>query len=146
MIYESNNELMHYGVPGMRWGVHAGHATKAYDKAVKKRDSLLNKAKKRELKMDKTASKYHFTSIGQGKEERAVKRYRHSIAKANVWMKKMDKEFSSTKLQKAEQKYSKLGEKYLDKNPIKSQKMFDKALDIRELNERLHHNKIEKGN
>ena len=32
----NNDELMHYGVLGMKWGVHRGHTSKAYGKASKK--------------------------------------------------------------------------------------------------------------
>ena len=42
----SNNELMHYGVLGMKWGVHRGRAAQAYTKAVAKRQKLEKKVVK----------------------------------------------------------------------------------------------------
>lgn len=65
MIYNDyNNYLSHYGVVGMKWGVR--HNTqKAYDKAVKKRNKMTEKALMYRAKSDKlknvqdvSASKY----------------------------------------------------------------------------------------
>lgn len=41
-----DDELMHYGVPGMRWGVHRGHVKQAYDKATAKKKKLDNRVVK----------------------------------------------------------------------------------------------------
>lgn len=36
----SNEELMHYGVLGMKWGIHRGNVAQSYSKAVAKRNKL----------------------------------------------------------------------------------------------------------
>lgn len=36
----NDNELMHYGVLGMKWGVHRGRVAQSYGKAVAKRNKL----------------------------------------------------------------------------------------------------------
>ena len=37
------NELMHYGVIGMKWGVRRGNVAQAYSKATAKRKKLDNR-------------------------------------------------------------------------------------------------------
>lgn len=39
-----NDELYHYGVTGMKLGVRRGNATKAYNKAIKKKIGLMLRA------------------------------------------------------------------------------------------------------
>lgn len=51
------NELMHYGVLGMKWGVHRGNVAKAYGKASAKRKKLDNRVTQAKKAYDKAAIK-----------------------------------------------------------------------------------------
>lgn len=78
----SNNELMHYGVLGMKWGVHRGRAAQAYTKAVAKRQKL-------EKKVVKTKDAYE---KAQTKSNSGVSiKYKKKQAKADKLQYKADK-------------------------------------------------------
>lgn len=53
----NNEELMHYGVIGMKWGVHKGNASKAYGKAIRKKTKLENNVVKTKKAYDKATIK-----------------------------------------------------------------------------------------
>jgi hypothetical protein len=53
----NNNELYHYGVLGMKWGVHKNGASYTYAKASIKKDKLNKRATKLQNKADKAAYK-----------------------------------------------------------------------------------------
>lgn len=57
MYNENNNELLHYGVKGMRWGVR--RATKALSKATtdEKREKALNRLEKHRAKASRKVEK-----------------------------------------------------------------------------------------
>lgn len=76
------NELMHYGVIGMKWGVHKGNVAQAYDRATEKRKKLENRVVKTKSAYDKATIK---ANTG------ASKRYKNLQAKADKFQYKADK-------------------------------------------------------
>lgn len=106
------NELMHYGVLGMKWGVRKD-AKKAYKKASEKLDRIEKKTNKYADKVSKRVrtyndSRYGFSLRKPGAEKyklrRAQYKYEKQIRKGARWFSHMEKTFSSTdvKLSKAQ--------------------------------------------
>lgn len=54
----NNNELKHYGVLGMKWGIRKGEYSKTFTKASKKANKLQRKASKADNKAKKHEYKY----------------------------------------------------------------------------------------
>lgn len=53
----NDNELMHYGVLGMKWGVHRGRVAQSYGKAVAKRNKLDKRVEVAKAKAQKATVK-----------------------------------------------------------------------------------------
>lgn len=112
-----NDELMHYGVLGMKWGVHRGHASKAYGKASKKLNKLENKVVKAERKADKRSYGF-FADSGRARKARGKARRLQSKAnkykyKTVKWLDNMDKVFANTSV-KVSSDQRELGKRYMN--------------------------------
>ena len=103
----TNNELYHYGVLGMKWGVRRGNTSTAYAKASKKLNRLNNRAEKamdkayrKQAKADQKASSFFASEKSAAKADfKARKAMRKAVVKtrkAQAWLNTMDKTFKGT--------------------------------------------------
>lgn len=129
IISESENELEHYGVLGMKWGIHKD-PQRAYERANKKLEKLDKKATKagakatrkeeasvrRQQKADSAIlfrkMKARSADRSIGRSERSRQNYTRKVAKAVSWYKEMENAFRDTKIENLNQNYVALGEKY----------------------------------
>lgn len=119
-----NKELYHYGVVGMKWGIHRGRTTEAYEKASKKLKKLDDKIEKAQAKSRRATEKadnrrYGFATPGmRARAERKARKASYKVAKktrkANKWLNKMDKTFSKTEIKSLSSEQLSMGKKYLD--------------------------------
>lgn len=122
--YMTPEELFHYGVLGMKWGVRK-NPSKAFYKASKK----ANKLQKKQVAANVASQKLQM--IGLRKEVRAItKMQRHRATKTKLkaselalksaalqkkgdrWVKKMEKAFKEVKVSEISQEHMEAGKKY----------------------------------
>lgn len=123
-ITNSNDELQHYGVKGMKWGVRRGNVSQVYGKAMNKKQKLMAKADKYKAKSDKhfiKGGKRYITEVGRGKSEEHIRKANQLMGrslkyqkKAEKWQKKMDKVFSDASLTKISNELAAKGKVYLE--------------------------------
>ena len=101
------NELYHYGVLGMKWGVRRGNSAKAYEKASKKlkrldrkADLAVEKAYDKKAKADRKAASFFASEKATRKADfKAQKAQRKAVVKANKarrWLHEMNRTFANT--------------------------------------------------
>lgn len=116
-----SDELQHYGVIGMKWGIRR-NSLKAYSKASQKAEKLSAKKEKASFEVERLRKKLAVA------EAKSLKRN----TKAEKWVAKMDKTFSERTLSKLEVEHIKKGKIIYNKSmeaetPYDSEKLRIKA-------------------
>lgn len=134
---ESSTELMHYGVPGMKWGVKRGRASSAFAKASRKANRLQSKIERAEKKVIRTneraarktrnaGRRIHLVNNrfsndttrtkaamrAQSKAAQATARVEKLKRKSQKWESAMKETFKSVKAKDVQQKHLDKGKKY----------------------------------
>lgn len=120
-----NDELMHYGVIGMKWGVHRGQSAKAYAKASDKLNRMSGKINKYQAKATKKMYKADKKMYNPFSSKASVKKahleaskYQNKVDrrvyKAKKWMDQMSKVFADTPQSLSKEQIA-LGKQYADR-------------------------------
>lgn len=118
------NELMHYGVLGMKWGVRH-NPKKAYTKSSSKLHKLDSKYKKAQGKADDSAARAERKAGSFFASKESVRsaintankkqsRANNIAFKASKWFKRMEKEFSKTKVVSLSKEDIAIGKRYCE--------------------------------
>lgn len=128
MQYIEENELMHYGVLGMKWGVKHS-PSRAFTKSVKKAQRLHTKIEKRDKKLLKATMKRdkvekRYSGIGFASREdlakatskhyRASKKLLKAKKKSQRWEKQMKKTFKNVRISDISKEARSAGREYVN--------------------------------
>lgn len=96
-----SEELKHYGVLGMKWGVRRGRVDKAYAKASKKLKKIDDKVKKQTDDFHKKAQKAETAGRlrrekAQRKADKAARKLTKTNIKGKKWVAAMEKSFKNS--------------------------------------------------
>ena len=124
-----DNELYHYGVLGMKWGIRRGKVSQSYSKAVakgkklqSKADKLKNISEKANSKKLKRSNPLVRTSISDARynkahrlADKAEAKYQKAQKKADNWRKNIDKVFKDYEVKSLSSEKIDSGNKFVEK-------------------------------
>lgn len=108
-------ELYHYGVLGMKWGVRK-NPRRAYEKSTKKLKQIGESVSKADSKKKKYANPLIRTSISDAKYEKWSRQYDKRRARGEKWYSSMKSEFSKVGLDVAKANSAKNFDEWYEKH------------------------------